>query len=160
MLLYLASRRLAYASIFCLGAANLVFYIRCPVGWPMLIGSSSAHELDVQTELPHPDPIDEIDHELEIELAVNKSESESSFEDDSPTRSRQTDPNPKVPLGGPVRGSHQVTTRTLNLKVPFGGPVRGSYQVTTRLFSKNIFRNKVLFGGPRTRVILGYNTNT
>ena len=47
------------------------------------IGSSSARELDAQTDLPDPDPIDEIDHELEIELAAEESESESSFEGDA-----------------------------------------------------------------------------
>ena len=48
------------------------------------IGSSSARELDAQTDLPDLDPIDEIDYELEIELAAEESESESSFEDDAP----------------------------------------------------------------------------
>ena len=48
------------------------------------IGSSSARELDVQTDLPDPGPIDEIDYELEIKLAAEESESESSFEDDAP----------------------------------------------------------------------------
>ena len=32
------------------------------------IESSSAGELDAQTDMPDPDPIDKIDHELEIEL--------------------------------------------------------------------------------------------
>ena len=45
------------------------------------IGSFSARELDAQTDLPDPDPIDEIDYELEIELAAEESESESSFEE-------------------------------------------------------------------------------
>ena len=48
------------------------------------IGSSSVRELDAQTDLPDPDPVDEIDYELEIELAAEESESESSFEDDAP----------------------------------------------------------------------------
>ena len=48
------------------------------------IGSSSARELDAQTDLPDPDPIDEIDYEPEIEFAAEESESESSFEDDAP----------------------------------------------------------------------------
>ena len=48
------------------------------------IGSSSARELDAQTDLPDPDPIDEIDYELEIELAAEECELESSFEDDAP----------------------------------------------------------------------------
>ena len=34
--------------------------------------------------MPDPDPIDEIDYELEIELAAEETESESSFEDDAP----------------------------------------------------------------------------
>ena len=51
------------------------------------IGSSSARELDAQTDLPDPDPIDEIDYELEIELAAEESESESSFENDAPDQS-------------------------------------------------------------------------
>ena len=47
------------------------------------IGSSSARELDAQTDLPDPaDPIDEIDYELELELAAEESESEPSSEDD------------------------------------------------------------------------------
>ena len=57
------------------------------------IGSSSARELDAQTDLPDPDPIDEIDYELEIELAAEKLESESCFETTrptSPTRPRRT----------------------------------------------------------------------
>ena len=45
------------------------------------IGGSSARELDTQTDLPDPDPIGEIDYELEIELAAG--ESEYSFEDDA-----------------------------------------------------------------------------
>ena len=48
------------------------------------IGSSSAREFDAQTDLPDPDLIDEIVYELEIELAAEESESESSFEDDAP----------------------------------------------------------------------------
>ena len=49
------------------------------------IGSNSTHELEAQAELEQfPDPIDEIDYELEIELAAEDSESESSFEDDAP----------------------------------------------------------------------------
>ena len=48
------------------------------------IGSSSAREFDAQTDLPDPDPIDEIYYELEIELAAEESESESSFEGDAP----------------------------------------------------------------------------
>ena len=48
------------------------------------IGGSSARELDAQTDLPDSGPIDEIDYELEIELAAKESESESSFEDDAP----------------------------------------------------------------------------
>ena len=48
------------------------------------IGSSSAREFDAQTDLPDPDSIDEIDYELEIELAAEESESEPSFEDDAP----------------------------------------------------------------------------
>ena len=47
------------------------------------IGSSSAREFDSQTDLPDPHPINEIDYELEIELAADESESESSFEDDA-----------------------------------------------------------------------------
>ena len=47
-------------------------------------GSSSARELDTQIDLPDPDSIDEIDYELEMEPAAEKSESESSFEDDAP----------------------------------------------------------------------------
>ena len=46
------------------------------------IVSSSARELDAQTDLPNPMPIDEIDYELELELAAEESESGSSFEDD------------------------------------------------------------------------------
>ena len=48
------------------------------------IGKSSARELDAQIDLPDPDPIDEIDCGLEIELAPEESESESKFEDDAP----------------------------------------------------------------------------
>ena len=52
------------------------------------IGSSSARELDAQTDLQQPpDPIDyeiEVDYELELELAAGESESESDFEDDAP----------------------------------------------------------------------------
>ena len=48
------------------------------------IRSSSGRELDAQTDLPNPDPIDKIDYELEIELATDKTESESIFEDDAP----------------------------------------------------------------------------
>ena len=44
------------------------------------IESSSAREINAQTDLPDPDPIEEIDNELEIELAAEESESESSFE--------------------------------------------------------------------------------
>ena len=47
------------------------------------IGSSFARELDAQTDLPDPDPMDEIDYELEIELAEEESGLESSFEDDA-----------------------------------------------------------------------------
>ena len=47
------------------------------------IGSSSTRELDAQTDLPTPDPIDEIDYELEKKLAAEASESESSSEDDA-----------------------------------------------------------------------------
>ena len=36
------------------------------------IVSSSARELDAQTGLPGPDPTDEIDYELEIELAAGE----------------------------------------------------------------------------------------
>ena len=50
------------------------------------IGSSSARELGAQTDLPDPDSIDEIDYELEIELAAEESESESSLEDDAPDK--------------------------------------------------------------------------
>ena len=59
------------------------------------IGSSSARELDAQTDLPDPDPIDEIDSELEIELAAEEPESESSFEDDA------TDQPDAVPVNNP-----------------------------------------------------------
>ena len=60
------------------------------------IGSSSARELDAQTDLQQPpDPIDyeiEIDYELELELAAaEESESDSSFEDDE---TEQTDALP------------------------------------------------------------------
>ena len=48
-----------------------------------LIEGSSARELDAQTDLADPNPIDEIDYELEIELAAEQSESESSFEDNA-----------------------------------------------------------------------------
>ena len=50
------------------------------------IRSSSARKLDAQTDLPDPDPIDKIDYELEIELAAEEFESESSFEDDAPVQ--------------------------------------------------------------------------
>ena len=56
-------------------------------GWLMgFIGSSSAREFDAQTDLPDPDPIDEIDYELEIEFAAEDPESESSFKDDAPVQ--------------------------------------------------------------------------
>ena len=48
------------------------------------IGGSSVRELDMQNDLPDPDPIDEIDYELEFELAAEECEPESSFEDDVP----------------------------------------------------------------------------
>ena len=47
------------------------------------IGSSFARELDAQAELEQ-SPIDEIDYEIELELAAEKSESESDFEEDAP----------------------------------------------------------------------------
>ena len=57
------------------------------------IGGSSARELHAQTDLPDPDPIDEIDYELEIELATKISESESCFEDDAPDQPDATPAN-------------------------------------------------------------------
>ena len=57
------------------------------------IESSSAREFDAQTDLPDPDPFDEIDYELEIELAAEESESESSFEDDAPDQPDATPAN-------------------------------------------------------------------
>ena len=54
----------------------------------------------------------------------------------------KTDPNPKVPLGGRVRGSHQVTTRTLTSKSPSGAPYTGHIRLQLDPFLRIFLETK------------------